>query len=111
MRVVHGDRVLARDVEVADGLVSQALGLMFRRSVPEEYALVFPFDGQRQRGLHTVCVRFPIDALWLCDGVVQQVDTLRPWLGYGRALADTVIELPAGAADGVEVGDRVAVEP
>jgi uncharacterized membrane protein (UPF0127 family) len=114
VRVVHdprGDRrVLASEVETADSLVSQGIGLMFHRAVPEDYALVFRFDRQKQRSLHMVFVPFAIDALWLADGVVQQVRTLQPWTGHGRAIADTVIELPAGAADPVEPGDRVVVE-
>lgn len=114
MRVVHVEngvrKTLASDVEVADSLLSQARGLMFRRSVPDDYALVFEFDGQSRRDLHMLFVPFPVDAVWLCDSVVQQVDRLAPWIGRGHAVADTVIELPAGAAEGVAPGDRVAIE-
>ena len=113
MRVVHeagGERVIASDVDVADGLLSKARGLMFRRSVPDGYALVFPFRRVRRRSLHMVCVPFDIDAVWLVDGEVQQVRRLPAWTGLGRARADTVVELPAGAAGGVEVGDTVHIE-
>ena len=114
VRVVHeaddGERVVAGDVEVADGLVSKGLGLMFRRSVPDDYALVFPFDGPGERSLHMVAVPFDVDALWLVDGEVRRVARLAAWTGLGRARADTVVELPAGAADGVAVGDTVRVE-
>lgn len=100
-------RVLATEVETADSFLAKARGLMFRRSVPEGYALVFPFDGVGRRDLHMVFVPFAIDALWLADGEVTRRKRLRAWLGAGIARADTVIELPAGAADGVEPGDRV----
>ena len=113
MRVVHagdgGERVLASDVEVADGLVSKGLGLMFRRSIPDGYALVFPFGRAGKRSLHMVAVPFDIDALWLADGEVQQVSRLSAWTGLGRCRADTVVELPAGAAEDVEPGDTVRV--
>lgn len=114
MRVVHepsegSSRVLADEVEIADGLLAQGLGLMGRRSIPAEYALVFRFGRQTSRGLHMVFVPFPIDAIWLCDDVVQRVATLSPWTGHGRSIADTVIELPAGAAEGVNPGDCVRV--
>lgn len=102
--------MLASEVETADSLVSQGIGLMFRRSIPDDFALVFRFDRQKQRSLHMVFVPFAIDALWLADGVVQQVRTLPPWTGHGRAVADTVVELPVGAADAVEPGDSVVVE-
>jgi uncharacterized membrane protein (UPF0127 family) len=102
-------RVLATEVEVADSLFSQARGLMFRRSVPDDYALVFRFDRPRRRGLHMVFVPFPIDAVWLVDGEVTAVERLRSWVGFGRGRGDTVVELPAGGADGVETGDEVVL--
>jgi len=110
VHVVDGDeRVLATEVDVANGLFSRGLGLMFRRSVPDDYALVFPFDRTGRRSLHMVAVPFDIDALWLVDDEVRQVKRLPAWTGLGRATADTVVELPAGAADGVEPGDTVHV--
>lgn len=102
-------RSLAATVETADSYLSQARGLMFRRSIPEDYALVFRFDGQKTRRVHMVFVPFPLDVVWLRDGRVEQVRTLSPWVGHGGAVADALIELPAGAADAVEEGDRVEV--
>jgi uncharacterized membrane protein (UPF0127 family) len=114
VRVVHAptdgpEQPIATSVEFAEGLVAQGIGLMFRRSVPEEFALVFRFGRVSTRGLHMVFVPFDIDALWLVDGEVQAAERLPAWRGTGRARADTVIELPAGAADGVEPGDEIRV--
>ena len=98
--------VLADDVYLADGFLARAVGLMFRSSVPDGYALVFEFGRERRVGLHTVFVRFPIDVVFLdSDGVVRSVETLRPWFGHASERASAVVELPAGAADGVEQGD------
>ncbi|QLC34678.1 DUF192 domain-containing protein [Halarchaeum sp. CBA1220] len=114
MRVVHergGESVLASDVEVADSVLSRARGLMFRRSIPPGYALVFEFGGRARRDVHMVFVPFAIDVLWLVDEEVQRVATLAAWTGLASAEADRLIELPAGRADGVRVGDTVRVEP
>ena len=133
MRLVHepdetiGDegsrpdaRVLATDVEVAESTLTQALGLMFRSGVPDEYALVldvdgsgglFSFgDGPPRQFVHMLCMRFPIDVLWLADDEVVAKKRLRPWRGMGVARADTIVELPAGAADAVSPGDTVRRE-
>ena len=99
--------VLASDVDVARSTLQQARGLMFRRSVPEGYALVFPFEEVDTQWLHMLFVPFAIDALWLVDGEVTERTRLAPFVGLGRGRADTVVELPAGAADGVAVGDEV----
>ncbi|PAU85359.1 hypothetical protein CK500_01430 [Halorubrum salipaludis] len=115
VRLVHrSDRsggseetVLASDVDVARSAFEQGRGLMFRRSIPDGYALVFPFDAPDTQWLHMLFVPFAIDAVWLVDGEVQKTKRLAPFVGLGRGRADTVIELPAGAADPVAVGDEL----
>jgi hypothetical protein len=114
VRLVHradAERTLATRVEVADSFLARARGLMFRRAVPEDYALVFEFPRPAARSLHMLFVPFPIDAVWLVDGEVTHTARLDAWTGIGRGRADTVLELPAGAAEGVRVGDRIAIEP
>jgi uncharacterized membrane protein (UPF0127 family) len=111
VRLIHESdgerRTLAADVETADSFLSRARGLMFRRSIPDDYALVFRFGGVDSRDVHMVFVPFALDVLWLRDGEVQRKERLSPWTGLAEAEADTLVELPAGAADGVAVGDAV----
>jgi len=114
MRVVHDPegaaRVLATEVDRAETMVEQSRGLMFRRSIPDDYALVFPFDSVGRRFIHMLFVAFALDVVWLADGEVQQVATMRPWRSFAYGRADTVLELPAGAADGVSEGDVVVLK-
>ncbi|MFC7131834.1 MULTISPECIES: DUF192 domain-containing protein [Salinibaculum] len=132
MRVVHETdevigsdegperRVLATDVEVADSTLSQAKGLMFRSEVPDGYALVldvgsggglWPFsEGPPRQFVHMLFMRVPIDVLWLDGERVVETASLSPWTGMGMARADRIVELPAGATDGITVGDTVRVE-
>ncbi|MFB6157616.1 MAG: DUF192 domain-containing protein [Haloferacaceae archaeon] len=111
MRLLHrhaaGEGVLASEVEVADSTLTRARGLMFRRSVPGDYALAFPFDGADDRWLHMLFVPFDIDAVWTVEGEVRRVERLRAWTGVARAEADAIFELPAGTAADVTAGDRV----
>jgi uncharacterized membrane protein (UPF0127 family) len=114
VRLVHrrnGEtRVLASDVDVARGLLQQARGLMFRRSIPDDYALLFPFDTPDTRSVHMMFVPFALDVLWLVDDEVAHKKRLRPWVGLGRGTADAIIELPAGVADEVSEGDVVQIQ-
>ncbi|ELZ43841.1 hypothetical protein C463_09254 [Halorubrum californiense DSM 19288] len=118
VRLVHrpdatGDRtetVLASDVDVARSTLEQARGLMFRRSIPDDYALVFPFDEPETQWLHMLFVPFAIDAVWLADGEVTAKKRLAPFIGLGRGRADTVVELPAGAAESASVGDELRLD-
>ena len=124
MRVVHEAeserRALATTVDLADSFVSQTVGLMGQSTVSDDYALVFEFgdpgffyrlrDTVPRRVIHMLFVRFPTDVVWIAEGEVRKVRTMSPWRSLDYAKADLVIELPAGAADGVEVGDTVVVE-
>ncbi len=112
MRVINEStgEVLASDIEVADSVYAKFRGLRFRQSFEEGQAVVFPFDAAGTRAVDMVFVPFPIDVLWLYQEDVRRVETLRPWIGFGIAQADTVIELPALQAANVEAGDRVIVE-
>lgn len=109
-------RILARDVSIADSILSQMRGLMFRSSIPEDFALVMevgsgggmPFtSGPPRQFVHMLFVRFPLDVIWLNDDEVVNVKQMQPWRSVGVARADRIIELPAGAAEGVSVGDTV----
>ncbi|WP_335999988.1 DUF192 domain-containing protein [Halorientalis halophila] len=124
MRLVHvadgTERTLATTVDLADSFVSQTVGLMGQSSLPDDYALVFEFgdpgylyrlrDTVPRRAIHMLFVRTGLDVLWLRDDEVVKVATLSPWTGFGVAKADTVVELPAGNAEGVAVGDTVHLE-
>lgn len=106
-----GDRrKLASTVETADSLVSQARGLMFRRDLPDDYALRMDFTKSKLRGVHTVFVLEPIDVVWLNENTVVQVKRLNPFRGIGVATADSIIELPAGAAADISPGDTITYE-
>lgn len=115
MRVVHdpgtgGSRPLATRVDVADSILSRGRGLMFRRSIPEDSALVFEFDGAARRSVHMLFVPFPIDVLWIENESVVAMETLPAWTGLAAHRADTLVELPASAAEAVTEGDVVTVE-
>lgn len=102
-------QTLATEIELAKGLMGKARGLMFRRRFPDGAALVMPFDSVRTRGLHSIFVFFPFDAVWIRDGTVTQTVRFEPFRSFARAPADLIVELPAGAAEGVTPGDSVAL--
>ena len=111
LQVVHeadGEQhVLATDVEIAESLLDKTRGLMLRSHIPDDYGLIFRFTRAGYRSVHMFFVRFPIDVIWLNDSTVVQTKTLHPWRSIGVAKADEFIELPAGTASDVSIGDRV----
>ena len=66
----------------------------------------------RTGSIHMFFMRFPIDAVF-CDGdlrVLHVVRDLQPWRTAGKRGAKSVIELRAGGAAGVQLGERLQLE-
>ena len=96
-------RVVASRCVVADRPWSRLRGLLGRRSLADgEGLLIVP-----AASIHTVGMRFAIDALFLdrAGVVLATVEDLRPWCMAGCRGAKAVLELPAGSARRAGVGD------
>ena len=104
-------RVIASRVEVAQGPLQRAAGLIGRRALGEDAALVLP----RCRAIHMCFMRFSIDAVFVDAGwrVVALHPTLGPWrmTPWVRAAA-SVVELPCGgiARTGLALGDHLSLD-
>jgi uncharacterized membrane protein (UPF0127 family) len=101
--------IVASQVELADGLVRQTVGLMFRRNIPESYAMIFDMWLEQRIGIHMLFVFFPIDLVYL-DKARRIVDIRRhlpAWYGiaFSRKRARFAIEMPAGSADRSGIGE------
>jgi len=95
--------VLASEVELADTLIRQAVGLMFRRTIPKGYAMIFDMRREQYISIHMAFVFFPIDLVYLDRDrrIVDIKRRLRPWTGlaFPKKPARYAIEMHAGAAD------------
>jgi len=71
------EQVLVPTVYVARSFFSRFLGLMGRKSIPSEEALLFP----RCNSIHTFFMRFPIDVIFVSkDGtVVDVIEKMKAW--------------------------------
>ena len=66
----------------------------------------------RTGSIHMFFMRFPIDAVF-CDRdlrVLHVVSDLQPWRTAGKRGAKSVLELHAGGAAGVQVGEQLLLE-
>ena len=111
LRTVDTDRIVVPQLEVADSLWTQTVGLMGRKGLPLDGGMLIP----NCNAIHTAFVRFPIDVLFLDRDltVVRAISALAPWriVGFVRG-AKSVVELPAGTLrhNRIEVGQRFAVD-
>jgi uncharacterized membrane protein (UPF0127 family) len=107
LRREDGTIVCAR-CAVAGDPWSRFKGLQLRRSLATDEGMLFTRTGS----IHMFFMRFPIDAVF-CDRelrVLKVVRGLRPWRTASVRGAKVVVELAAGAAAGLEPGDRLSLE-
>jgi uncharacterized membrane protein (UPF0127 family) len=107
LRREDGTVVCAR-CAIADAPLTRMRGLLGRSSLePDEGLLIRPAGS-----IHMLFMRFAIDAVF-CDRelcVVAVRRDLRPWRFAAARGARVVVELPVGAASGLEVGDRLRLD-
>ena len=105
--------IVAAEVEYADTMLKQIIGLMFRKSVPESYAMVFTMRRDNREGIHMLFMRFPIDIAFLDKDkrIIDIRQNLKPWTGlaFSHKPFRYAIEIPAGAAAraSLKLGERL----
>jgi len=107
LRKEDGTVVCAR-CELAERPLQRMRGLLGRAGLDADEGMLFRPAGS----IHMFFMRFPIDAVF-CDAELRVLGVergLRPWRTAGRRGAKVVVELAAGAAAGVEPGDRLVLD-
>lgn len=106
-------------IEVARTRDQQAMGFMFRPSIPDDRGMLFPFDPPRPVQFWMRNVLVPLDMVFIRDGQVEAIAADVPPCAtpqcpvYGPATAvNQVLELRGGRAEelGLEKGDRLPIE-
>lgn len=112
LSVVRNERtgqIVGNQIEEAAGLWGSFKGLMFRKSIPDGYGMVF----RPARGIHTNFMRFPIDLIYFDkqNRVSKVRSAMKPWR-WDFTNAAGVIEMNPGSAEtsGIEPGDQLRFE-
>jgi hypothetical protein len=105
------------EVEVADAEEEHRKGMMFRRRLEPDEAMLFVFAGERDLAFHMRNCYVDLDLAYIAaDGRILEIARLyahRRERVYSREPARFALEVPAGwlADHGIREGDRVTVPP
>jgi hypothetical protein len=105
------DKVLAKEVELANSFLRKSIGLMLRsKSKFQNKSMLFNFYIENNKSFHTCFMRFPIDILFLNRkmNVTKIVRNVMPWTLNISGRAKYVVELEAGKSLNTEVGDKIS---
>ncbi len=111
-KIVNKDSgsTVAASARTASTFFSRFLGLMFRKSIGKDEALIF----YRAVSIHTCFMRFPIDIIFLDRNmkVKRLVEGMRPWRTIICLGACVTIELIQGkiAQSKTSLGDKVEIQ-
>lgn len=108
--VTLNGRAVIPSAQIADSFFTRFAGLMFRKSIPEDYGLIISPCNQ----IHMFNMRFAIDVIYLTrEGEVVHIDRgIKPWrVGKTVRQAFFVIEVPEGACEkqGIAEGCRLEI--
>lgn len=112
LRNLSTDATLAAEVELCDTFWKRGRGLMFRRELPRERALVFAHgkESKADTTIHMFFVFFSIGVIWLdADRRVVDAKLAKPWRPYyaPSAPAQYFVECDPEVLNLVNVGDEI----
>lgn len=114
MVLKHNGKPIANKLVPASNILSQALGLMFRTSLPDDHAMLFTLRKPTTIGVHMLFMRFPIDAIFLdADKKIIGTASLMPWTGHKRMKGvKYLIEMNSGTVEkyGLHTGETLSFE-
>jgi len=102
------------DIEVATTDQERAIGLMYRRSLPENSGMLFLYDRPQPAAMWMKNTFIPLDMIFIApDGTVHRIETYTEPFStrsiYSGGDIVGVLELNAGQADkiGLKPGDKI----
>lgn len=107
------------ELEIAKTPQQQAIGLMYRSSLPFNRGMLFPFNPPQTVSFWMKNVSIPLDMLFISEGVVKHIAQnaspckVEPCPLYNSTVPiDQVIELAGGRADelNIKIGDRINIK-
>ena len=105
----NGD-IMQLQIEMADTFLARFRGLMLRKRLPASHGLLIaPCNS-----IHMCFMRFAIDAIFIDKDykVLKVARNVKPWIGLAWCWkAWGVVEVSAGEAKDVRIGDTITYSP
>lgn len=110
----YNGKEIAKSVEFAKTKLQQTLGLMFRKSIPPDYSMIFILKKPSSINVHMLFVLSPINVIFLDEKKkISGLACLAPWIGF-KAMKNIkyVLEMKAGTIEkyNLSIGGQMEFE-
>lgn len=109
--------IVTLNIEIADDAYQTETGLMYRKSMPDNHAMLFIFDDEVTRAFYMKNTEFALDIIFINSkkeivSIQKNAKPFDPTSLPSNALSKYVLEVNAGLADHwqLEHGDRIEFE-
>ena len=95
IQINYGDKILSKDILIAETLVDRLIGLMFREKLLGADGLML----NPCRAIHTFFMRYSLDIVFLSSDnrIIKIIRDMKPWrMSWIYFRANKTLELPAG---------------
>ncbi len=92
---------IAKNIEYARTTYRKLTGLMFRKTIPPDYSMLFILKKPSKVNIHMFFVFFPLDVIFLDEKKkITGYSRLKPWVGYKTMEGiKYVLEMKAGTIE------------
>ena len=103
------------DADVADNFIKKSIGLMFRNSISDDFAMLFVMDGG-SASFWMKNVNFPLELICIKDGSVVDIIEMekcdKDCRNYVTPPVDYAIEVKPGfcSSRGIKVGSKLTLQ-
>ncbi|HOI18452.1 MAG TPA: DUF192 domain-containing protein [Candidatus Woesearchaeota archaeon] len=113
-RILKNNNIIFSKAKILKGFFEKSIGLILRRELNENEALLFRFNKPRIYSFHMFFVFFPIDIIWLNEKmeIVEIYKNFKPFSIYSpKNIATNVLEMRKGsiAKHGLSLGDKLFI--
>jgi uncharacterized membrane protein (UPF0127 family) len=95
VQIKYGEKILAKDVLIAEAMIDRLIGLMFRKQLTGSDGLLI----DPCRSIHTFFMRYSLDIVFINkkNKVIKIIRDIKPWrMTWIYFRANKTLELPAG---------------
>ncbi|OKY77760.1 MAG: hypothetical protein BTN85_0229 [Candidatus Methanohalarchaeum thermophilum] len=109
IKKANGEKIVTK-TEVADTYLKKTIGLMFKKNIPRDYALIIPLKKTKKVTIHSFFVFHDLDIITVSEkNKILEKTTLKALRDYTKIKAKKVIEARKNELNKIKPGNKIKI--